>query len=1322
MVDAPANRPSDGSNMMNHVLASRLAALAQSHRRWRLLRALTTGWLLVGALAAAVILIYAFTGWRSSWPFPVLLLVAVTWTVISLWRTRTQPDDTAAVVRRIEAEHPELRALLRTAVEQTPDPTSGELNYLQLRVLNDVLSREESQNWQASRLRRLDRMQILHGVVLMLVCGFLGALFLMSLRSFPFAGLSQNGVIVTPGDAELERGSSLVVLAKFSGAIPTEATLIVRPANEPEQRLPLTRNLDDPVFGTSLPNVRAELTYRIEFGADRTRDFKITTFDYPQLERADAKVTYPTYTGLTEKTIEDTRRVSAVEGSALQYTFHLNKPIRHATLVPKSGPTLPMQADTNRPNVYLSDFRLEQSGRYELILVDDAGRTNKLPPLFVLEALSNRPPDLKFAFPKGDQRVSALEEITFQAEATDDFGLKGYGLAYNLAGQETKLLTLGTNAGPLEKRVFNHLVALETLGAQPDQLLSYYLWAEDIGPDGNPRRVTSDMFFAEIRPFEEIFRESQGQEANQSQQQQQQGQQGQNTAERLAEMQKQIISATWNLQRRETGSNPTPNFKTDATTIKESQASALEQVRRNLTERDDPRSTALLEGVANEMARALDYLTTAVEANAPRSLPDALAAEQSAYQALLRLASRETQVAQGQPGQPGQSSRGQRAQRQLDQLDLRQSQNRYETERQAAPPQDPQQREQLQAFNRLKELAQRQQDVNERLRELQAALQAAQTETEREELRARLKRLQEEQQQMLADVDELRQRMDRSENQSQMAEAREQMEQTREEVQRAAEAMERGDVAQALSSGTRAQRDLQEMRDDFRRESSSQFAEDMRELRQQARELAEQQNQIGEQLDALNDPSQRKSLTDSEERQNLATRLDEQKQRREELVKQATEVTQKAEPVEPLLARQLYETIRQAAQDDARNLQETSDDLLTQGRLRTSVYEQLRESQREGEAAVSVAANLLRGGFSAEADNLEQRARQSINDFKTGIERAAESVLGDDTEALRLARNELDELSRQLDRELAQAQRQANTNRIARDRTTSQSGTNRQELLGWDGNQPPYAESQPRAQNESPSGQPGQSQRGETQQPGEGQRQAQNESQRGQGQQRESQTGQGQQGSQPGSQQAESGQRGPGGEGNQPGENEGQRQEEQQVATTDQSSGNAQTGQRGGNQDGQREGNRPRGGQSGGSFLDQFRQADNNDYLGGPLTGPGYSDWSDRLRDVEEMLDLPELRAEAARIRDRARATRQDLQRHAREPQWDLVRLEIAGPLMELRNRVSEELARRETPEANVPIDRDPVPRRYSELVRRYYEELGRSGSAPAPAPENSSR
>jgi hypothetical protein len=133
---------------------------------------------------------------------------------------------------------------------------------------------------------------------------------------------------------------------------------------------------------------------------------------------------------------------------------------------------------------------------------------------------------------------------------------------------------------------------------------------------------------------------------------------------------------------------------------------------------------------------------------------------------------------------------------------------------------------------------------------------------------------------------------------------------------------------------------------------------------------------------------------------------------------------------------------------------------------------------------------------------------------------------------------------------------------------------------------------------------------------------------------------------------------------------------------------------------GPRIGSNDRGGRSGGPA--DGEQA-------GPLTGEDFSKWADRLRNVEEMVDDPALRAEAARVREIARGMRVEFKRHSLPPQWDAVRAQVSAPLAELRDRVAEELARRESKENLVPIDRDPVPQKYAERVRRYYEDLGRS-------------
>lgn len=107
------------------------------------------------------------------------------------------------------------------------------------------------------------------------------------------------------------------------------------------------------------------------------------------------------------------------------------------------------------------------------------------------------------------------------------------------------------------------------------------------------------------------------------------------------------------------------------------------------------------------------------------------------------------------------------------------------------------------------------------------------------------------------------------------------------------------------------------------------------------------------------------------------------------------------------------------------------------------------------------------------------------------------------------------------------------------------------------------------------------------------------------------------------------------------------------------------------------------------------------------MTGDDFLDWSDRLREVEEILNDPELRAKAARIRDRAKAIRKEVKRHSSEPNWDIVQEMIAEPLEKLRNQVADEVLRRTSDEARIPLNREPVPGKYEQQVRDYYKRLG---------------
>ena len=141
--------------------------------------------------------------------------------------------------------------------------------------------------------------------------------------------------------------------------------------------------------------------------------------------------------------------------------------------------------------------------------------------------------------------------MSFEGTVYDDFGVQAFGLASAVAGKEMKMIELGRSVPGKEKRPFKYLLRLEELGLQPDDLMSWFVWADDIGPDGKVRRTTGDLFFAEVRPFEEIFREGQSMSAGcpSSSNNSSNPVQGGSQAEKLAELQKQIISATWKLFR-----------------------------------------------------------------------------------------------------------------------------------------------------------------------------------------------------------------------------------------------------------------------------------------------------------------------------------------------------------------------------------------------------------------------------------------------------------------------------------------------------------------------------------------------------------------------------------------------------------------------------------------------------------------------------------------------------------------------------------------------------------------------------------------------------
>ena len=1177
---------------------------------------------------------------------PVLLVIKLLATVIGLafaLRSNGEGDYEQAALQ-IERRFPDLDASLVTAVEQHPRSVNGSLGFLQQEVVRKAVYHGYQNSWA----KVIPQWQMF-GLPMLAALGLL-AFCVAVLGNFlsPFPENSGNGAavvtgewvanaqfgdfVVEPGDIEVEKFSSLMVLAKFAAQqLPTDAQLVMEDETGETKIQAMNKSLGDPVFGARIGSVKGPLNYRIRCNGEDTESFQVTVFEFPKLLRADARMEFPQYTQKESKFMQDVRRISGVSGTRVTWILTLNKPIESGRLIAKDGQQIWLLPSPDDPNQYLAEMTLQRSVRFQVELVDTEERENRSPPTLSVQVTGNEPPEIKQLSPAADAEVSPVEELTLSATFWDDFGLLKTGVTYSLVGKEEKEITLGSDIGGKQRDQGDFILSFEDLKALPNQLLTFYFWAEDQDANGKSRRTLGDIHLVTVRDFESIFRQGQQNPSGQGNQGGQGGQGDQGGPQmELAELQRNIVYAIWNLSRREMFETVTETFVGDVAVIAESQNSAIEMLDQQAAMAEDAEQQATLAKARGYMQETVSHLQTAFQDEASGPLSQALVAAQKADQALLELRSLESDVVQNQQQQQSGGGGGNRQQRQqMQQLQLENDENRYAEEQTAEERNETNEdRENRQVLSRLRELARRQNDLNERIKELQSSLEEAETNEEREEIEERLKRLREEQQQILRDTEDLQERMENPENQKEMSEQAEQLEQARESARQSSDALQEGDVTRAAAEGTRALRNMEELRDEFQNRSAGQFDQQVQRLRNEARDIEKEQQDIAREMEQAEEQevTPEKRLSDDPPENDLEDRLSEQSTKLESLREDIRETIEEAEEFEPILAEKLYDAYR-------------------------------RTQQESPSEAIDSTRQSLRRGFVDDAQREQRRAARGITRLREDIDEAAESILGDETDALRRANREIERLVDAVEQERERANPEQ-TDSNSEDSATANSAAE-------------DAERQANSTAESQSD-------------------------------RAAENAGGGRGSPPNEEAAASGQ-GTTEEETNPSETPSNAAGESATGSSEGAGGggrnrpNNQPSLRG------REGQDQRGWQGANPEINYGEESWNN-----PLTGDDFMDWSDRMRDVEEMVADPELRGEAAKIREDARAIRRDFKEGSGAPNWELIRLKVIEPMVQLQDRVQEELIRRSGDKSMVPVDRDPVPAEFESGVQSYFEKLGR--------------
>ena len=663
---------------------------------------------------------------------------------------------------------------------------------------------------------------------------------------------------VEPGDATVARGASVVISAEAVGFQPGSAEVWARTSDTAQwTRVPMAVD-SNARFSARLLDVSAPTEYLIETNGLRSRSYRLKVADLPYAKRIDLEYRYPAYTGLATQRVDSAGDIVAVTGTMVRVRVTPTVPTPGGRLITDGGDTLALS--TTADGALVGMIKVKKSGFYRVELAGVRGDLLTASLNYSIDALPDRPPSVRFTKPGRDSRVLSVDEVYSEARAEDDYGVAKLDLVYSVNGAEEKAAPLHQTTRVIKDIAAGHTFMLEEYSLQPGDVVSYYARATDNDAVSGPKTVTSDIYFLQVRPYSQEFRQEQGGGGGGG------GGGQQNEAGELSKRQRDIVAGTFNANR-DSAAATRKTIEEDMATLRLAQQRLREDVQQlaeRLVSRGVTEGDSSLAKIAQILPLAAAAMDTAESKLADGRLKDAIAPEQRALQQLQRAEAeyRNRRISMGQQGGGGGGGDQPDAEDLADLFELQRDRmrNQYESVQRGEENQEQNANQQVDATaERLKQLAARQQQENERARRKADSLAMGASGSSGGEG----------QRQLAQQVEEEARRLERL--------AREQQNQTLEDAARrlnqAADAMRRS-AAQGGQRGTQesqaAAEQLKEARRLLDQERNNRVQRAVDEAAQTGKRLADEQRQV--QSDVA-----RQSTAQGQERQELQRSIEQRK-------------------------------------------------------------------------------------------------------------------------------------------------------------------------------------------------------------------------------------------------------------------------------------------------------------------------------------------------------------------------------------------------------------------------------------------------------------
>jgi hypothetical protein len=726
--------------------------LQRVRRRWFRTVALSAGWRIAVAAAvalcalAAVDRLFHVSGGRLLAVSAAAVLLIAASAVVIAWPYRRRPGD-RRVARFVEEQCPEFDGAIVSAVDVAGRPDATPFAAI-------VVERA------AARLAALDPAQVVGADVVRSGVGraaaaavALGLALAIAAPSIERAAAearvrllpSTFTIRVLPGNVRVPAGAPITIAARLEtrgGPLGGLAPELQLESGGRMRTVPMTPVADG--YEVRINEVDRAFDYRVRAGRAVSDRYGVTALFPPHVTAIDLHYEYPAFTALRPRDESDGGDIYAPAGTRVRMRVRADKPVASAEVALGSDRAgLPVTRIDDR--TFESTLMLARDGSYRATVADADGLRGDSVEYFI-RLVADRPAEIHIVRPAGDQEITPLEEVTIEARADDDYGIASMDMVFAVAGGQEHVVPFQSVSGPETARVGARLIAAEELGVKPGDVISYYARARDVPHAKASTLSHSEIYFLEVKPFSEEYSLADSQAMAAA------------TGTELAGLiaaQKEVISATWNLQRRAAAGSSAA----DVHAVAAAQAEVKARTERAAASARPPRrgirmffqfgqeppgrtSGSSVAAAAAAMGRALEHLNAG-------ATKDAMSPEMAALNALLKAESeiRQRQITQQRNGASsyGSGRQGQDLSNLFDRELKRQQRTNYETGSQVEQPSAKP--EEQNALDRIRDLARRQ----EQLAKEQQAL-GAKSEDERQRELQRLRREQEELRRQLEDA------------------------------------------------------------------------------------------------------------------------------------------------------------------------------------------------------------------------------------------------------------------------------------------------------------------------------------------------------------------------------------------------------------------------------------------------------------------------------------------------------------------------------------------------------------------------------------------